>query len=244
MTQLTVNILGSIASILGLIVALLAVFSEEYRFLSVVSLLIVETLGIAVWIYYVRSRHKREYPYDWEAEFYLFRYIYDSPTKAHYEVIRSLRVTTHRLNQFPIRHWWNGRGNISLRSIYSAEEIPFEHDGKTGTIKFNYPLHKDYTFGDSLTTHYTFDLEDMSKTESPDLSLLVMTQVKLVVFEVVLKYKQENANAVFSDKLIEDSSAHMGTKICEIPFDPHRRTYRKVFSNPTIGYTYRLNWKQ
>ena len=68
MTEKSINIIGAFASVIALVITLLTVFFTEYKVISLVSLLVFETLCILIWIYYQRKKSKIIYPYEYEAE--------------------------------------------------------------------------------------------------------------------------------------------------------------------------------
>jgi hypothetical protein len=85
-------------------------------------------------------------------------------------------------------------------------------------------------------------LEDSSLQNKPHNSLLVARPVRMLVLEVVLKYKQHNPPAALFHTL--PSAYRAEHKERDIPFDEATRSYRVVIPSPLLGYEYSLRWKR
>lgn len=242
MSEKSINIIGAIASIIALIITLLTLIFTEYKVISLVSLLIFETICILIWIYYQRQQSKIVYPYQYEAECLVRRYVFESATRMEFEVVGVYRVTAPHLSVLPLSAHWSGRGPLSIESAFLKDNLDFNFDGKTGEISFNFPLSHTHRFGETIPVHFRMKLEDASRQNEPHNSLLIARPVRLLVLETSLKYKEHNPPAILY--YMPPSVYRVEQKEKEIPFDEATRSYRVIIPNPILGYEYRLKWKR
>lgn len=244
MSERSLNIAGTVASIVGLLVTVLTVFFTEYKIMALISLFIFEIALVLIWFYYVKQKHRVVYPYEYEIQFQNAKYIFESPSKMEYELFAVIRITRPHLPNLIWKNTWSGRGNISIKSVYSNKIIPHKLDGTTGEISFYYPSSSAYKFGDIVVVAYKIICEDLANQNIPELNQYIRVPTELAVAEVVLTYKDENSPASFNFRPIETGSHSLVTfqKDSDIEFNKGLRSYRVVIPNPEMHHVYQIKW--
>jgi hypothetical protein len=182
---------GAIASIVGFVASICMIVFTDYKAAALLSLLIAETVALLVWWHYCRKRSLCTHPFDHEELLQYIRYIFHSPTKMQYEVVEICRVTKATVASHPVKLTWSGRGTAKVKSALVADEIPISSDGQSGGLSFVLPLPEVKRFGETFTAQFAVDLEDSSQQNIPKLSKSVRRPCGLLVFEVVLKHRNE-----------------------------------------------------
>lgn len=246
MSDRVIAVLGTIASVLGLVVTIITVIFTEYKVISLISLFVLEIILAFIWLHYVKQKNKVVFPYDHENEYLMLRYVLETENKMEYEIIRVQKITKPNIPKLPLRVFWSGRGNITIESAFSNQKIDYNFDAKTGEISFYYPTPSVYKFGDIVVVHVRMLLEDTTNQNSPELSWHVRVPTKLCVMEVILKYKDGNSPASFNYRPVEGGGHSLITyqKERDVVFDTKSRSYRVVITNPITHYVYQLKWNK
>lgn len=239
-----VAVIGTVASILGLCVSIFT----QYKFASLISLLIFETSALIIWVHYVRQRNTAIFPYAYEYTLIYHRYTYNTQTEMDYEVLMILKVTCSMLSELPIPAWWYGSGTIAIKDLVSGKAIGHKVDGTTKQIFFHYPLDRAYRFDEAIVVRFFMKLHDPGDQELPELSKRIDRPTQLYISEVCLKYKEDNPAATLSTGLMS-TDLHNPFRIIYQPldkaeFDKVTKTYRAVFTHPKVGYIYRMDWQK
>lgn len=246
MSNRTISILGLIISVLGVIVSAITIIFTQYKFISLLSLFVVEGFVVIIWWLYVRQKNKVLYPHDYESKFRAMKYVFESPNKMTCEVIEVFKITRPYMPRKPIKLFWSGRGQLTLETPLLSQEIKPAVDGLTGEIRFDYPLFPASKFGDVAVVAYKLNLEDATAENKPELYAQVNNPTDLLVMEVILRYKQDAQPAWFGSRRIEgDPSAFLAyEKIDDIPFDTNLKAFRRVISKPFLHHKYQIKWEK
>ncbi len=239
----TLDTLGAIASIVGFVASICMIALTDYKVAALVSLLIAETVIVAVWWHYVRRRNACVHPFEREEVFQYVRYVFDTPTKMSYEVTEVSRIMQPVVTAIPVKLTWSGRGTVSVRSHLIQGEIPFTSDGQTGELSFSFPLSEPRRFGETVLIQYTLELEDTSQQNVPKLSKTVRRPCQFFILEAVLRHRSvcQPAQLVWVPL---DNPSHLrpASKIADVPFDTFTHSYRISLPCPIVGRSYQLHW--
>jgi hypothetical protein len=240
----TIDFWGSLASIIGLVLALFTIVFSEYTIATFVSLLAFETTVLLVWIFYNRSKIKMLYPYEWEETLRLERYVFVDQTHVSNETVSAIRSTKPVLTHIPVKAYWTGIGEIAITSRFHREKLDYGFDVKSGALTFDYPLGSARRFADPAVVHYIITMTDKTGENLPYFSVGITRPTELLMMEVVLGHKEQSSPAQFGYMRIEESRGipHLN-EIQQIDFDPATRTYRVEVANPIVGRRYRLSWE-
>jgi hypothetical protein len=98
-------------------------------------------------------------------------------------------------------------------------------------------------FGETFTAQFAVDLEDSSQQNIPKLSKSVRRPCGLLVFEVVLKHRNECPPAQLVWLPLDNPSGLIApTKIEDVPFDASTHSFRAIVATPVMGRSYQLVW--
>jgi hypothetical protein len=246
MTDRTINIIALVVSAVGLIVTVITVFFTNYKIAALISLFVVEAVIIGVWFFYAKKKHNLIYPYQYESDFRMLRYVFETADQMLFECTDALRITNPSLPSKPIKLFWSGRGNVKLDTPLLTRKPTLSADQITGEINFTYPTLPARKFGDTTAVHFSVQLEDSAGQNKPELYTRITYPVQIVVLEVVLKYKDKSNPAAFGSRLLEGQPSDLlpYQKISDIAFDEKTKSYRIVIPNPTLGHIYQLKWER
>ncbi len=245
MSDRTLTLYGTIASVLGLAASIVAALFTQYKVVSLLSLFVVEAVVILIWLHYAKQKNRTIFPHPYEAELEYLRYVFDNENSMVYEVVVVLKVTSPSLPTKRVSSVWSGRGPVSLETPLLNEKLPMSVDGATGKIEFSYPLSPHHRFGDTAVSFYKLTLRDDTGHNVPELYLSVKRPTKLVIMEVCLKYKQTNPPASLGIVPAGDGGIRPITTFLPesaIQFDEQTKSYRVVIPNPRQGHVYQLKW--
>lgn len=241
MSDKKITIIGTVASVFGLLLTIYVAMSPKDKVTLLISLILFETIGLIIWIYFVRAKNLLTSPYEYENECVIFREVYESEGKSEMEIINVIRVTTAHLSMLPISVIWSGKGNLKISSDFSGQDIQYNYDGRSGKISFNYPISQSYKFGDTVVIHYRINCDDITGDGAPEMAFFARKPTRLCVLETILKYKETNPPAIFS-YASEVGAITINTKIKDVNFDEKAKSYRVNIPNPTLNYAYKLTW--
>ena len=103
---------------------------------------------------------------------------------------------------------------------------------------------KALSYNESAVVHFHACMDDVDNTAQPHLDVKVEEPISVVVFRVMLGYKDANFSekARFMRKPI-NSEVPTGYQILEtVTFNSYSKSYEYVLTNPEVGYFYRLEW--
>jgi hypothetical protein len=246
MSNRTISILGVIVSGLGVIVSIITIVFTQYKIASLISLFVVEVFVIVIWLYYAKQKNKVLYPYEYEIKFRSLRYVFESEDKMCFECTEVLRITHPNVPHKQVRHFWSGRGNITLETPLIPQEPGKHVNGETGEISFNYPTLPASRFGDTVVVRYALHLEDMTGHNRPELYTRIKYPTDLLVMEVILTYKDNSGPASFGHRPVEDDPAAFlpYQNLIDLPFDTKLKSFRRVIPKPTLHHKYQIKWEK
>jgi hypothetical protein len=234
---------GAVSSILGLAASIFMMLLTDFKLAALISLVLAETIAVAVWSYYHYRRNRCVHPYDREEILQSLRYVFDSPFKMSYEVTEVLLVTKPVMTDVPVTLTWSGRGTMRVRSDLHGDDIAVSFDNQTGELRFTLPLGQPRRFGDVALTHFAVELEDERHKNVPHLAKKVRQPCEYITFEVVLRHRETCPPAKLEWLPMDNPSAFLtATLIQEVPFDAPSQTFRAAIAHPVIGRIYRLVW--
>lgn len=238
----TLVIIGAAASL-----GTMAVVFVGHPVVSLLSLLVLETVLIGVWFYYVRKKHNLLYPYPYEVSVVSYRYVFESRVKMTFEAVKVVKVTQANLAKLPLTYTWTGsRGNIVVKSEFfpgkKIREIDVDHESESGEIQVKYPVPPGCKVGENVVVHLRMGLEDSANQNEPKLSYSNTHPTRLCIMEVILDYKDKNPPAVLERRLRSSSSLRQYQKEEDVEFHKKTRSYHVMVVDPRRECEYRLVW--
>ena len=234
---------GSLASIVGVVVAIAGLAFSEYKLVSMISLLVFETAVLAVWWFYARKRTLMLYPHEWEELYSHARYVIRDPDRMLFERYMVIRVTSPTLSRIPIKLAWTGKGTLTVTSVLHQGPLPFAHDASSGVASFDLPLPM-LRFGDTAIVHYAADCQDQAHVNQPLLAKLIERPTGVSIMEAVLEYKEEAPPAKYCYRAGAVPLSGYTTPLEEVEFDKATRSYRVVTLSPVLDRIYELSWEK
>lgn len=156
-----------------------------------------------------------------------------------YEVFRCLKVTSGSLPELQIRPQFNHNSPVQLSSYLANLPEEIEMDDQN-FAKFMYPLPPDNKSGDIVQVHYKMNLQYPTFGESKVYYLLSENDSQLEIHDIVLEYTDDAPDATLLKKSKTDLTEQT---VRSVAFDKFTRTYRFILTNPELGCTYILRWK-
>jgi len=227
-------------------VSIITIVFTQYKIASLISLFVVEIFVVVIWLYYARQKNRTLYPYPYECLLRETRYVFESENKMSYEMTEVIKITHPNLTNREIKLFWSGRGLVTLETPLLTHKPQFNIDGKTGEINFAYPTIPDRKFGDTAIVYFILTLEDSTELNIPELYTRITSPTRMLVMEVVLKYKESAKAAVLGNKPLEgDPYAFLGyQKLADLPFDIKTKSFRSIIPNPILHHNYQIKWEK
>lgn len=103
---------------------------------------------------------------------------------------------------------------------------------------------KALSYNESAVVHFHANMDDVDNTAQPHLDVKIEEPISVVVYRVILAYKDINFSekALFMRKPI-NSGIPTDYQILEtVTFNSYSKSYEYVLTNPEVGYYYRLEW--
>ncbi len=175
-------------------------------------------------------------------------YIYQSKDghKSTFEVYRLIQCKRLFLTEIPYKFKWSGsKQPVLTSSMQTIEDVCHNEDKNKwdgARIKFKKPLrYNECTVVNIKTTNDDFD-----GAAKPWLSCNLETPIEMMLFRVMLSYKQDgyNRQAVFERKRIDTEIDGEYEYIESVDFNTGNKLYSYCAINPEPGYIYRLRWEK
>lgn len=165
------------------------------------------------------------------------RWIWNEDGSSTYEMIRvvkcrALYIVTHKFN-----HVWSGRGKVSLDS--EITDVTLSCNGPDLCV--NYPL--SFWHGEIRTIHYTLELCDNEKKQTPYIYLKAKHEIGAAVLEVILKGVSKSDPAtvcIGEDGQVEEQ----GNFVKNVNFDCQLHSFRYSRFNIPKGLQLWLRWPE
>lgn len=239
---LIIGFLGSIASIVGVIVSMCSTEINSVVILGCISAFLVSILILNIYGVLQFIKNENEKPYKKISIFATFETHDD--THSTYETYRVIQSKRLALTYFDHEFKWSGTKTPVLSSdiqqigTYTPKDAN-EYD--VVRLHFNTPL----IFNDTATVHFRAELDDVDHVAKPYLEFKVDTPINLILYKIILKNKPSifNDSAILYKKAIGAPLAKY-ERVCTVSFDSATKTYQYPLIDPQVGYFYKLEWKK
>ena len=178
---------------------------------------------------------------DFESKSTFIKYETLDGNKISYDVFKLIQCKRPILSQYEYSFKWSGTHLPKVTSeLQAVENILDSKDSSMydkAILKFSKPLN----YNDSCVINFKADLDDTDKQSETHISNRIIRPVDVIHYRIVLRYKEENSNAVIERRKIESASQTF-TEVKQVAFDKTSKSYEYPLLNPELGYIYRIRW--
>ncbi len=249
-----IGLIGSIASIVGIVIALLSDKNKAIIALVcvVVALLVVVACIVNRLNQYIKQEHsyldqfiEQEHSEDFLklSFFTTFKQIDD--THSEYDGYRLIQSKRPILKEVPWGFKWTGSKLPKISSTLqdcNGQINPSTNDYDNVVLKFRKPLN----YNETAVLHFHAEMDDIDGTAQPHLDVKIESPLSIVHYRVVLCNKEQGtrSKAKFMRMPIHCSTPSSYKTLDTISFDPITHSYEYVLTDPEVGYYYRLEWEK
>lgn len=158
-----------------------------------------------------------------------------------YRVIQSKRVILTEIDQ---KFKWSGSKlpDVSSKFQEVKDVITNQNDYDKAILTFKRPL----LYNETGVVHFRAETDDYDGKAKPHLDYRVESNINIIHFRVILKYKEDNFHqpAKVLKRPINCKTPSDYTEIGSISFDERAKCYEYYLINPKPGYFYRIQWEK
>lgn len=235
-------ILSGLFSIASFFVAL---SSDQSRILILLIAFIVFLVVIlcSVW-FAIHKIIRKEFDKEYLKLSFFTKYEYIDRTHIVYDGYRLIQSKRAFLPNIKWAFKWTGtKPPVVSSTLQDCDGIIIENtsnDYDHIILKFKKAL----SYNESAVVHFHANMDDVDNTAQPHLDVKIEEPISVVVYRVILAYKDINFSekALFMRKPI-NSGIPTDYQILEtVTFNSYSKSYEYVLTNPEVGYYYRLEW--
>lgn len=252
------TIIGSIASIVGIVIAFLSDKDKAIiALISVVIALIIVALCVIkhfrlLFRQYIDQEHsylnkfiEQAHAEDFLKLSFFSTFIQLDDTKSTYDGYRLIQSKRPVLKEVPWGFKWTGSKLPKISSTLQEcnGQINLNKNGYDNVVlQFRKPLR----YNETAVLHFHAEMNDIDGTAQPHLDVKIESPFSMVHYRVVLcnKEPQFNRKAKFMRMPIQSGSPSKYETLDMITFNSTTHSYEHVLTNPEVGYYYRLEWEK
>ena len=239
----TITILGSIASVVGIVIALMT--DNMKATIALISVIVALVVLIIYFIYILNTFIQKEYPEEYLKLSYFLTFEVLDETHSRLDGYRLIQSKRPILKQI---HWgfkWTGSKQPVISSALQECNGKISRNGSSyDTVVLN--LKRPLKFNETAVLHFHAEMDDIEKIAQPHLDVKIDAPISVVNYNVVLcnKDRNFNSNAKFMRMPISSDAPAAYETLATIAFNRTTRSYQHVLTNPEVGYYYRLEWEK
>lgn len=150
------------------------------------------------------------------------KWTWDDDKHGTYEVVRVIKCRRPVLPTITFEHGWSGRGEVSVSSVAAS----VTHKIKRGEIEVKYPV--GMVLNEVKGIQYSIKTTDADGQQKPYIQWNGKDYTDILIFEVVLKHKEDMPPAKIRQSLVGKSDDGSIENLAEIPFDKTTKSYRYI----------------
>lgn len=215
---------------------------QDYYFADCLLVFLVVIL-CSVW-FAIHKIIRKEFDKEYLKLSFFTKYEYINRTHIVYDGYRLIQSKRAFLPNIKWAFKWTGtKPPVVSSTLQDCDGIIIENtsnDYDHVILKFKKAL----SYNESAVVHFHANMDDVDNTAQPHLDVKIEEPISVVVYRVILAYKDINFSekALFMRKPI-NSGIPTDYQILEtVTFNSYSKSYEYVLTNPEVGYYYRLEW--
>lgn len=248
------TIIGSIASIVGIVIALLS--DKDKAIIALICVVVALLVVVACIVRYIKHYIEQEHSYldrfieqehneDFLKLSFFTTFKQIDNTHSEYDGYRLIQSKRPVLKEVPWAFKWTGSKLPEISSTLqdcNGQINPSANDYDKVILKFRKPL----KYNETAVLHFHAKMDDIDGKAQPHLDVKIESPFSMVHYRVVLCNKADDfkSNAKFMRMPIQCGTPSKYETLETIPFDPLTHSYEHVLTNPEVGYYYRLEWEK
>lgn len=237
-----------VSALFGLVALVVSIVSNQVGAIVALTAVILFLLAIIICVgYAINKLVKNTYPKDFLTQGMFHKYVCFDETHIELDSYRFIQSKRFFLPSIKWGFSWTGHNDPQISSRLQECDGTIIKRRSAGDYDYVFlKLKKPLFYNESAVLHLHAKMTDVEKISQPYLYVKIDEPRSVVVFCVILAYKDDNYSkkAIFKKKLINSSTSAEFKEICEVPFNPVSKSYEHVLTDPEIGYYYRLEWER
>lgn len=237
----TFIILGSLASILGLLALLLTGSALQITSIVVaICLFLASTLAL-LWRT-LSGETANRYPHGRKVLASFARYSTEDANLINYDIYRMVQVKRTVMTHYTHNFYWTGSEPPKLNSdLQKVEEVVQTEKGIYDKIILR--LDQAKLYNESTIIHIRMTLDDSDHKSETHVAFKIDEPTEILQWDIELRYKDDTTPPAILERRALSSDLSSGyEEIKKVPFDKATKTYQYSLPKPEVGFHYRLRW--